>query len=121
MPWFAAHAIVYFKLKSGSQDRFTVWENVYLIEAQNKDEAWEKAETWARQQESYDDDSLKQDGQSATSVFAGIRKLMTVFHWEEEGRLRNGDEITFSEFQVPDEESIRELVKGEEVSVEYID
>ena len=51
MAWFAAHAIMYFKLKSGVQDRFTIWENVYLIEAENSDQAWEKAEAWAKQKE----------------------------------------------------------------------
>ncbi len=61
------------------------------------------------------------DGQLATQVFAGIRKMIAVSHWEKEGQLRHGDEITYSEFQVLDEKSIRELVNGEEVSVEYIE
>jgi hypothetical protein len=45
----------------------------------------------------------------------------TVSHWEEEGKLTHGDEITSSEFQAADEASIRQLVDGEEVTVEYID
>ena len=121
MAWFAAHAIMYFKLKSGEQDRFTIWENVYLIEAENSDEALEKAKAWAKQEEGDSDGSLRVDDQPATLVFAGIRKMITVSHWEEEGHLRHGDEITYSEFQVSDEKSIRELVDGEEVSVEYIE
>ncbi len=121
MAWFAAHAIMYFKLKSGVQDRFTIWENVYLIEAENSDEAWEKAEAWAKQEEGDSDGSLLVDEQPATQVFAGIRKMITVSHWEEEGQLKHGDEITYSEFQVSDEKSIRALVDGEEVSVEYIE
>jgi len=115
MAWFAAHAIMYFKLKSGVQDCFTIWENVYLIEAENSDEAW------AKQEEGDSDGSLLVDEQPATQVFAGIRKMITVSHWEEEGQLKHGDEITYSEFQVSDEKSIRELVDGEEVSVEYIE
>ncbi len=118
MAWFAAHAIMYFKLKSGVQDRCTIWENVYLIEAENNDEACEKAEAWAKQEEGDSDGSLRVDEQPATLVFAGIRKIIRVSHWEEEGRLKHGDEITYSEFQVSDEKSIRELV---EVSVEYIE
>ncbi len=121
MAWFAAHAIMYFKLKSGVQDRFTIWENVYLIEAENSDAAWGKAEAWAKQEEDDSDGSLLVDEQPATQVFAGIRKIITVSHWEEEGQLKHGDEITYSEFQVSDEKSIRELVDGEEVSVNYIE
>ena len=121
MAWFAAHAIMYFRLKSGVQDRFTIWENVYLIEAKDGDEAFVKAEAWARQEEGDDDGSLLVDEQPATLVFAGIRKMITVSHWEEEGQLRHGDEITYSQFQVSDEETIHELVAGEEVTVEYIE
>lgn len=121
MAWFAAHAIMYFKLKSGVQDRFTIWENVYLIEAENSDEAWKKAAAWAKQEEGDSGDSLMVDEQPATLVFAGIRKMITVSHWEEEGQLRHRDEITYSEFQVSDEKSIRQLVDGKEVSVEYIE
>lgn len=109
MAWFAAHAIMYFKLKSGLQDSFTIWENVYLIEADNSDEALEKAKAWASREEGDSDDTLRVDGQPATQVFAGIRKMITISHWEEEGQLKHGDEITYSEFQVSDEKSIREL------------
>ena len=121
MAWFAAHAIMYFKLKSGVQDRFTIWENVYLIEAENSDEAGHKAEARAKQEEGDSDGSLTVDDQPATLVFAGIRKIITVSHWEEDGQLRHGDEITYSEFQASDEKSIRELIDGEEVSVDYIE
>jgi hypothetical protein len=121
MAWFAAHAIMYFKLKSGVQDSFTIWENVYLIEADNSDQVREKACEWAQREEGDSDGSLRVDGQPATQVFAGLRKIVAVSHWEEEGQLRPGDEITYSEFQVPDEKSVRALVNGEEVSVEYIE
>jgi hypothetical protein len=119
MTWFAAHAIMYFKLKGGAQDRFTVWDNVYLIEAEDIDGAWEKAEARARQEEGDDDGTLSVDGQPATLVFAGILKMSEVSHVGEDGRLRSGDELTFSEFEVSDETSIRALIAGEEVSVRY--
>ena len=121
MARFAAHAIMYFKLKSGVQDSFTIWENAILSETENSDEAWEKAKTWARQEEGDSHGSLRVDDQAATQIFAGIRKMVTVSHWEEEGKLTHGDEITYSEFQVTDEDSIRQLVDGEEVTVEYIE
>lgn len=112
---------MYFKLKSGVQDRFTIWENVYLIEAEDSEEAWAKAEDWAKREEGDSDGSLLVDDQPATQIFAGIRKMITVSHWEEEGKLTHGDEITYSEFQVTEEASIRQLVDGEEVTVEYIE
>ena len=41
--WFAAHVVMYVKLKDQPQDRFTVWENIVLIKACSEDEAFEKA------------------------------------------------------------------------------
>ena len=119
MAWFAAHAIMYFKLKGGAQGRVTVWENVYLIEAEDVDAVWEKAEERARQEEGDDDGTLAVDGRPATLVFAGIRKMSEVAHTDEGGRLGSGDEITYTEFEVSDETSVRALLACEEVSVTY--
>lgn len=119
MAWFAANAVMYFKLKSGMQDSYTIWENVYLIEADDVDDAWDKAEARARQEEGDDEGTLLVDERPATLVFAGIRLLSEVSHLEAEGVLGSGDELTYSEFQVSDETSIRRLVEGEEVSVKY--
>ena len=121
MSWYAAHAIMYFKLKDRPQESYTIWENVFLIEASHAKEAWEKAVEWAKREEGDSDGSLTMDGQPATMVFAGIRKVITVSHWEKEGKLNHGDEITYSEFQVSDEASIQKLVKWEEVTLEYIE
>ena len=119
MAWFAAHAVMYFKFRDGAQGGVTVWENVYLVEADDVDGAWEKAEARAREEEGDDYGTLSFDDRPAALIFAGIRKMSEVDHVEEDGRLRSGDEITFSEFEVADEESVRALVTGEEVSVRY--
>ena len=68
MAWFTAHAIMYFKLKKGPQDRFTVWENIYLIDAADIDEAWEKATARARHEEGDDEDRRDDPHQPAEHV-----------------------------------------------------
>ena len=77
MAWYAAHAIMYFKLKSVAQEHFTIWENVFLIESEDSDSAFAKAVEWAKRDEGDSDGSLTVDDQPATLVFAGIRKLIT--------------------------------------------
>ncbi len=119
MAWFAAHAITYFKLKSGVQDVFTVWENVILIEADDFESARIKADECAKRDEGDDDGSLTVDGQSATCVFSGIRKVLSVSHCLDDGKLNNGDEITYSEFQVDSEQVVRDLADGKEVAINY--
>lgn len=119
MAWFAAHAIMYFKLKVGPQDSFTVWENIYLIDAADIDEAWEKATARARREEGDDEGSLTLDGKPVELVFAGIRTISEVSHQRDDNELGEGDELTYSEFQVSDENSIRDLLSGEEVSITF--
>src|SRR6266571_4468571 len=89
MPWFAAHAIFYFEAKDGPQVSFSIWENVYLIKGTDSDDAWSKADLWARENEGDSDGSLRWNERPATLRYAGIRKLITVSHWDEEGRLEH--------------------------------
>jgi len=121
MAWFAAHTIFYFEVKDGPQDSFSIWENVYLIRGIDSDDAWEKAAIWARENEGDSDGSLLWNERPATLRFAGIRKLISVSHWEGEGRLEHRDEITYSEFEVADRESIDRLVAGDEVDLRYVE
>ena len=121
MAWFAAHAIFYFKLKSGQQGRYTIWENVYLIEGTDADGALTSATAWAKEYEGDSDGSLTIADQPATLVFAGIRKLITVSHWDEEGVVHSKDEISYSEFIVSDEAATQRLVNGEEVEITYVE
>ncbi|HEY2589848.1 MAG TPA: hypothetical protein VGI81_29155 [Tepidisphaeraceae bacterium] len=116
MPWYAAHAIMYFRLKSGPQDRFSVWENVLLIEAAEGEDPWPKAIERAKRDEGDDEGSLTWGGRPAERRFAGIRKILSI-----DGPLASGDELTFSELLVTDEESLRRLAAGEPVNVEYVD
>lgn len=121
MVWYSAHLITYFKLKNETQDSYTVWENIVLIEASNETEALNKAQEIGRREAKFSatDKSLTADNQPAEIIFAGVRKIGTVFHNGQDGRLESGDEITFNEFVITDKESIESLVKGEEISVKY--
>lgn len=43
MTWFAAHIVMFVKLKDKRQRRFSVWENIILIEAETEAQAFQKA------------------------------------------------------------------------------
>src|SRR5215211_3321087 len=126
MPWFAAHVIVYFERKDGPQSRFTVWENVHLIEAADGTEARARAEVLGRREEGDDRGTLRETDDAgvvhlARRVFAGVRKVLTVAHEREDGRLGTDDEITFSEFHVDNREAVQRLAAGEPVVLTYSD
>lgn len=123
MSWYTAHLITYFKLKNAPQDTYTIWENVILVEAVDETEALTKAQEFGRLEAELgaQDETLTVDNQPAELIFAGVRKIGTVFHNGHNETLASGDEVTFNEFVVTDKESIQKLVEGEEVTVNYID
>lgn len=119
MSWYTAHLVTYFKLKNAPQDSYTVWENIVLIEAVDEAEAMKKAEEFGKLYE-VEDKSLTVDDQPAETVFAGVRKIGTVLLTGKDGNLESGDEVTFNWFVLPDKQSIIDLVKGEEVTVNIL-
>lgn len=120
MPWYAAHAILYFELTDGPQDRFQVYENVFLVRADTPADGYAKARAVARRDEGDDRGSLRVGDRPARRVFAGIRKLITVSHTSSGDQLGDGDEVTYSELVVGDREAVRRLVANEDVEVLYI-
>jgi len=121
MTWYAAHAIMYFKLKQGVQDRIPVWENVYLIEADSEKVAEDLATARAKECEGDSQGTLLLAGKPATLAFAGIRKIVAVSHESDAGQLQSGDEVTYSEFEVDSEAQVRQLISGDSVHIEYIE
>jgi hypothetical protein len=119
MTWYAAHVIMYVKLKSANQRRTPVWENVVLIEAENADVALQKAEAHGRVHEGDADGSFTWGGQPATWVFAGIRKL--ILCQDEQARPSDGTEVTYSELEVKSEADALALGAGQAVTMRYSD
>ena len=124
MPWFAAHVVVYFRRKDGPQTRFTVWENVYVLEAADREVARARAEALGRREEGDDRGTLYEmdatgTRHNLTRVFAGVRKVLTIAHEREDEELGSEDEVTFSEFVVEGEEGIRRLAAGDSVTLTY--
>jgi hypothetical protein len=115
MSWFAAHLVMYIKLKDRHQDRFPLWENVVLIKADSEDEAFEKATRRGHDEEGDEEGSLRWGGRPAQWVFAGVRKLTSCE--DAEKRPNDGTEVTFIQMEVDSTEAIAQLVGGEPMSV----
>jgi hypothetical protein len=118
MSWYAAHLILFFRLKRRPQKRFLVWENIVLIHAESEEEAFAKAEERGRE-DAGADDSLRVNDEPAELVFAGVRKL--VLCQDEDRRPTDGTEVSYTEMEVRSEEAIHKLVAGEPVSVTIAD
>jgi len=118
MKWYAAHVILYFKLRNRKQRRFRVWENIILIRARDSEEAYAKAEERGRE-DAFDDESLTWGGHPARVVFAGVRKI--TYCEDPETRPTDRTEITYIEMDLESETAIRKLVEVKPVAVEIMD
>ncbi|WP_232309524.1 DUF4288 domain-containing protein [Luteibacter yeojuensis] len=115
-----AHLIFYYKC--AEQDSILVHENVHLIEADSAEDANRKALELGREGEILNEDgTLTIDDKPAQYLFAGVRKIITVVPAPGKGDadLTSGMEVTYSQFEVDDEEALRRLADGEGVDVFY--
>jgi hypothetical protein len=124
MPWYAAHVVLYYELREGPQEEFSVMENVYLIHAGTDDEAFARAEKRGRS-DCVEDESLTVNGRSARLVFGGVRKLISCAASPEKPgpstveTLEDGVEATYSFLVVSSRQELDSLIKGEPVNVLY--
>ena len=115
MAWYAAHLIMYVKLKDHRQDRFPVWENIVLIKADSEEEAFATAERRGRADAGDDDGGFRWGDHPAAWVFAGVRKLTLC---QDSGkRPGDGTEVSYTEMEVGSVEAIEKLLGGEPVPV----
>ncbi|WP_232309523.1 DUF4288 domain-containing protein [Luteibacter yeojuensis] len=115
-----AHLIFYYQCED--QESILVHENVHLINAENGDEALLKAEEIGRKREDLNEDgTLTVDDKPAKYLFAGVRRIITVLQTPETGfgDPSSGMEVTYSTFEVDDEDALRKLANGDGVDVFY--
>jgi hypothetical protein len=117
MTWYAASIIMYTGFKGGKQDKFPIWENIVLIQAESADQALEKATKRGLEDEGDSNGTYFYEDRPATLVFAGIRKLIETQDSAKQPSDRT--EVSYSQMQVDDEESLSKLVNGEPVAVWY--
>lgn len=123
MAWYAASLIYVFKLRTGKQKRFSVWEDVCLVEASSGAVAQRKAERLGKARED-DDQTWEVGGRPARLVFAGVRKVLTIANPVsgpslDAGPPRHGTEVTFSTFILKSKRDLDKLVSGRSVPVIY--
>ena len=124
MAWFAASVVMYFRLKDEPQDEFYLWENVYLVDADDGAQARAKAEVLGRLEEGDSSGSLTINGKPAESVFGGIRKIIScspplLSPSVDSLSLEDGMEATYSAFTVGSREDLEAFIRGESVRVVY--
>ncbi len=122
MTWYAAHVVLSIHPKEKGAS-ITMYENVFLIEAIDANEAKQIAEDVGRKSVvGYSD--LEIDGAPTTCVFEGVRKIINVSNPfpldQDEDRPVSGTEITYTEFQAKTSKDIERFMIGREVDLKYV-
>lgn len=115
MTWYTAHGIMYVKFRDGNQDKYPILENVILLNADSDEQALKFAEERCKEDEIYSD--FEWGNRPADMLFAGIRKIIECC--DSEDTPSHGIEMTYSQMEVDDKESLNKLVEGESVLVRY--
>jgi hypothetical protein len=124
MTWYAASILIAIRPQEGPPLPILVYENVVLIEADSVDGAMGTARQIAHTEVMLDDKVTVED-KPAQRLFAGIRKLIVIQNpaspTADEATPTTGTEVTYSLFEVATEEDLDRLVRGDEVTVTYVE
>lgn len=108
--WYSAHAVMAIRFKEGVQNEFPAWENIILIQAETDQEALDKAEARARQDEG--ECGLTWAGHPAEFVFSGLRKVVKCY--ESELQPSDGTELTYNQLVFSNKEDFDAFASGRE-------
>jgi hypothetical protein len=123
MTWFTASVVTYLK-SADPQDVFPIFEDFILIEADNRSAAMEKAIQCGHDLEDLDD-SPRLGGAPARRVFAGIRKLRSIYNPPpldiDSDAPTTFTELSHSFFEVNSEDEVMQFAQGKALQVLYRD
>ena len=111
--FFCAHLI--YIVKYSEQQKFPMWENVHLIEAEDADIAEEIATKMGAENEEILSQDFICNGRPARMVFCGLRKLVPI--WDDS--LVSGTELTHLELEIDDEALVQKLLERKPVKLIY--
>ncbi len=124
MTWYVASIIMSIKTLEQPQSQIPVYENFVLIEAETSTEALEKAEVIGRNEAFYNND-MTLDNKAAKMVYEGLRKLINISNPEpfdlDHDRPVSGTELTYSQYILENNEQMKDLVDGGELTLRYIE
>jgi hypothetical protein len=110
---------MYVKRAHNPSGRIPVWENIILIKADSEEMAFAKAQERGKQDEGDEDGTFRWDGEPATWVFAGVRKVTLCE--DSEKQPGDGCEISYTEMEINSEQGLLNLLNNKCAEVRLTD
>lgn len=122
MAWYGVHVVMAVRFKDGNQDSYPVWENVYLVHANDPSEAEAKAAKLGADNEGDSSGSFRWDDRPASWQYVGIRKAIEISNSRSKENVpEDGVEITYQTLEFSSEQHLRDYVEGQQVNLKAID
>jgi hypothetical protein len=115
--WYAAHILMRIRYRDGPDEPCYVMENIVLLDAASPVHAKELAHTRGRADDNRDDHTFSCDGRPAYWEFAGVRLVMSC--QDEDERPTSGTEVTYLEYRLAGSADLDQLLRGNDVRVEF--
>jgi len=115
--WYCVHVMMRVVTANSDNDPIAIWENVYLVRADDDRAAMARAKEIGAAHEGDAGGTLVWDGQPARLEYAGVRKMIK----PDEEELADGVELTYNEFIVARYADVGQLLRGERTSVEIVE
>lgn len=115
MNWYAVHVVMSVEYREGDQSDFPVWENVYLVEAADGEDARRKGTALGAAASGDSEGSFRWKERPARWVLAGIRKVVRCD--SDDRQPDDGTEITYSELTFSSREAVARFASGEVVPI----
>lgn len=122
MAWYGVHVLLVVEFKDGQQTTYPAWDNVYLVQAADGDEAAQKGEAIGKLNEGDARGTFLWDERPATWVSRGVRKIVDVFNPSSVGNgVGSGIEVPYQTLEFKSRTDLEAFLKGDPVNSMIID
>ncbi len=122
MYWYGVHVVMAVRYKHGKQDVFPAWENIYLINAENSEEAAHKGEVTGKKNEGDASGSFYWDDQPAEWLYMGVRKVIQVSNaCSPTNEVGDGAEITYQTLEFNTEKALKNYVNSKPTKLRVVE
>lgn len=113
--WYAVHVVEYFKFIRGKQDRYPIWETIYLVRAISEKEAKKRGAWFGKDKFT---EGFRCSGRPIKFMLAGVRTVRLVdIDNKYNGKIVGGIEVTVKKYIIDSWKKLDEFYYSDPVYI----